>query len=93
MMQIMRCSDRSAVRIPAGLRRPAGTVRYLSRFLEDPLAVPQPVLRTLAKQLRIAALNKARGYSAGEQRWQHATEIRASYGYVDFTGTPNRLPP
>lgn len=62
-----------------------GTVRYLGTFLEDPLAVPQPVLRTLAKQLRIAALDKASAYSAGEQRWQHATEIRASYGYVEFT--------
>ncbi|MEX5748763.1 Tn3 family transposase [Massilia sp. X63] len=62
-----------------------GTVRYLGTFLEDPLAVPQPVLWTLAKQLHIDALDKASAYSAGEQRWQHATEIRASYGYVDFT--------
>lgn len=62
-----------------------GTVRYLGTFLEDPLAVPQPVLWTLAKQLRIEALDKAYAYSAGEQRWQHATEIRASYGYVEFT--------
>lgn len=62
-----------------------GTVRYLGTFLDDPLAVPQPVLRTLAKQLRIGALDKANAYSAGEQRWQHATEIRASYGYVEFT--------
>ena len=43
------------------------------------------MLRTLARQLRIEALDKANVYSAGEQRWQHATEIRASYGYVDFT--------
>ncbi|PYD85186.1 Tn3 family transposase [Pseudomonas syringae pv. pisi] len=62
-----------------------GTVRYLGTFLEDPLAVPQLVLRALAKQLRIEALDKASAYSAGEQRWQHATEIRASYGYVEFT--------
>ena len=39
-----------------------GTVRYLGTFLEDPLAVPQPVLRTLAKQLRIEALDKASVY-------------------------------
>lgn len=62
-----------------------GTVRYLGTFLEDPLAVPKPVLRTLAKQLCIGTLDKASTYSVGEQRWQHATEIRASYGYVDFT--------
>src|SRR3546814_729665 len=62
-----------------------GTVRYLGTFLEDPLAVPQPVLRTLAKQLSIEALDKASAYSTGEQRWEHVTEIRASYGYVEFT--------
>ena len=61
-----------------------GTVRYLGTFLEDPLAVPQPVLWTLAKQLRIEALDKASAYSVGEQRWQHVTGIRPSYGYGDF---------
>lgn len=61
------------------------TVRYLGTFLEDPLAVPQPVLRLLARQLRIDELDKASAYSAGEQRWQHAGEIRIAYGYVDFT--------
>lgn len=61
------------------------TVRYLGTFLEDPLVVPTPVLRTLAKQLRIEALHKTSVYSTGEQRWQHATEIRTSYGYVEFT--------
>lgn len=35
-----------------------GTVRYLGTFLEDPLAVLQPVLGTLAQQLRIYALDK-----------------------------------
>lgn len=39
----------------------------------------------LAKHLRIETMNKAGLYSAGEQRWQHATEIRTSYGYVDIT--------
>lgn len=39
----------------------------------------------LAKQLRIETMNKAGLYSTGEQRWQHATEIRTSYGYVDIT--------
>jgi hypothetical protein len=32
---------------------------YLGTFLEDRLAVPEPVLRTLAKQLRMEALDKA----------------------------------
>jgi len=39
-----------------------GTVRYLGTFLEDPMAVPAPVLHTLAKQLRIDAVDGARAY-------------------------------
>ncbi len=44
-----------------------GTVRYLDTFLEDPLAVPQSVLRTLAKQLCIEALEKASAYPTTTQ--------------------------
>lgn len=62
-----------------------GTVRYLSTFLEDPLAVPAPVLQTLAKQLRLAAMPDASLYSAGRQRLQHAAEIQIHYGYVEIT--------
>lgn len=49
-----------------------GTVRYLGTFLEDPRAVPQPVLRTLAKQLCIEALDKGSAYSAGSTRRRFA---------------------
>lgn len=45
-----------------GFAAQLGTVRYLGTFLEDPLAAPQPVLRTLAKQLRIDAMDKANVY-------------------------------
>ncbi len=62
-----------------------GTARYLGIFLEDPLAVPAPVLHTLAKQLRIEEVDSVRAYSTGEQRWQHAAEIRQRYGYVEVT--------
>lgn len=62
-----------------------GTVRYLGTFLEDPLAVPPPVLHLLAKQLRIDGLDGLRDYSASRQRYQHAAEIRAYYGYVEIT--------
>lgn len=62
-----------------------GTVRYLGTFLEDPLAVPIPVLQTLAKQLRIKTFDDEKTYSTGEQRWEHASEIYAHYGYVEIT--------
>jgi TnpA family transposase len=58
-----------------------GTVRYLGTFLDDPLAVPAPVLHTLARQLRIEAIADTRDYGTGEQRWEHAIEFRAAYGY------------
>lgn len=62
-----------------------GTVRYLGTFLEDPLAVPTPVLQTLAKQLRIEAADSADTYRASRQRLQHAAEIQTQYGYVEIT--------
>jgi hypothetical protein len=62
-----------------------GTVRYLGTFLEDPMAVPDAVLHTLSKQLSLETLKDAAVYSGGEQRWLHASEIRAVYGYVEIT--------
>ena len=62
-----------------------GTVRYLGTFLEDPMAVPEPVLWMLAKQLHIETLAATSAYSTGEQRWEHAIEIRARYGYAEIT--------
>jgi hypothetical protein len=62
-----------------------GTVRYLGTFLEDPMAVPDAVLNTLSKQLSIETLKDATIYGDGEQRWLHAAEIRAAYGYVEIT--------
>lgn len=64
-----------------------GTVRYLGTFLEDPLAVPPRVLQTLSRQLHLGPgdAEDMAAYRAGEQRWQHAQEIRAGYGYVEIT--------
>jgi hypothetical protein len=39
----------------------------------------------LAKQLRIEAIDGTRDYSIGEQRWEHAIELRVAYGYVEIT--------
>ena len=62
-----------------------GTVRYLGTFLEDPMVVPDAVLHTLSKQLSLETLEDATAYGGGEQRWLHAAEIRAVYGYVEIT--------
>jgi TnpA family transposase len=62
-----------------------GTVRYLGTFLEDPLDVPTTVLQTLTRQLFIDSLDGIQVYRSDEQRWNHAAEIRAQYGYVEIT--------
>ncbi len=61
------------------------TVRYLGTFLKDPLSVPDLVIHTLAQQLGIEVRTSLVAYSSGEQRWQHAAEIRTLYGYVEIT--------
>jgi len=66
-----------------GLALQLTTVRFLGTFLENPLAVPDTVLRCLARQLNIADLNGLEAYRTGEQRWDHAAEIRTRYGYRD----------
>ncbi|MCL4525320.1 MAG: Tn3 family transposase [Gammaproteobacteria bacterium] len=61
------------------------TVRYLGTFLDEPLAVPAPILQTLARQLYIESFDGIESYGTGQQRWQHAQEIRAEYGYAEIT--------
>jgi hypothetical protein len=60
------------------------TVRFLGTFLEDPTAVPGPVLHALSSQLGIADVTCVLTYRESEQRWRHTTEIRARYGYCAF---------
>lgn len=62
-----------------------GTVRFLGTFFEDPVDVPPGVTVNLARQLCIAdplCLNRCRESGA---KWQHAREIRAGFGYREFT--------
>ncbi|EGH04931.1 MULTISPECIES: Tn3 family transposase [Pseudomonas syringae group genomosp. 2] len=68
------------------------TVRFLGTFLEDPTAVPEAVLRTLATQLNIPEFaDCVAAYRRTRQRWQHTTEIRARYGYREFADTGNQF--
>jgi TnpA family transposase len=62
-----------------------GTVRYLGTFLENPLETPPGVVAYVARQLGIADSACFAQYCAGEQRWEHAAEIRHRYGYRDFS--------
>jgi len=68
------------------------TVRFLGTFLEDPTAVPGPVLHALSSQLGIADPTCVLTYRESEQRWRHTTEIRARYGYCEFTDRGVQFP-
>jgi Domain of unknown function (DUF4158) len=61
------------------------TVRYLGTFLDDPAAVPSPVLQSLSHQLAIQTLDGLQSYRKGEQCEEHVTKIRKRYGYGDIT--------
>ena len=62
-----------------------GTVRFLGTFLDDPVDVPAGVAGDMARQLGIADPACLAQYREGGVRWQHAREIRAGFGYREFT--------
>jgi hypothetical protein len=64
-----------------GVARPLTTVRLLGTLLDDPVAVPHPVLQTLAKQLDIRELDGRLAYRDNRLRWAHTVEIRSHDGY------------
>jgi hypothetical protein len=69
-----------------GLAVQLSTVRFLGTFLDDPVAVPSPVVQTLALQLGIISNPDTLGaYRAGKQRWEHVAQIRDHFGYSDIT--------
>lgn len=61
------------------------TVRYIGLFLEDPLAVPWPVVEHLAAQLGIEDPSVVKRYTERRQTlYDHAWEIRDAYGYHPY---------
>ena len=64
------------------------TVRFLGTFLEDPQGIPEGAINDVAHQLTISEPSCYAQYCAGEQRWEHAVEIRIHYGYQDFSDWP-----
>jgi len=59
----------------------ATTVRYVGRFLEDPLDVPWPVVEYVASQLGIADASCVKRYTDRPMTaYEHAWQIRDAYG-------------
>jgi len=67
------------------------TVRAIGTFLADPVAVPEPIVVSLARQLDIADPGVLTGYAKLPVRWKHTAEIRRRYGYQDFTSEPAHI--
>ena len=62
------------------------TARFLGTLLENPQDTPSGIVANVACQLSIGDPSGYAQYCAGEQRWEHAAEIRTRYGYHDFSG-------
>jgi len=63
-----------------------GTVRFLGTFLADPTDVPEGVVAHVAAQLGIADPGMFKAYAQRcSTQWEHAEQIRAAYGYRDFS--------
>ncbi|MEU9473742.1 Tn3 family transposase [Streptomyces avermitilis] len=60
------------------------TVRYVGLFLEDPLAVPWPVVEHLAAQLGVEDPSVKRYTERLKTAYEHAWEIRDAYGYHPY---------
>ena len=70
----------------AGFALQLVTVRWLGKFLEDPLEVPDGVLEFVAgKQLGMAELAEVKRYTEREHtRFDHQWEIKKERGYREF---------
>jgi hypothetical protein len=61
------------------------TLRYLGKFLDDPLDVPVVVLDDVAAQLGIADPSCVKAYSQRvNTKWEHQREIRQCTGWRDY---------
>ncbi len=80
-----RIGDRRGDHNRLGFVLQATTVRYVGRFLEDPLDVPWPVVEYLASQLGIVDASCVKRYpDRVKTAYEHAWEIRDAYGFRVF---------
>jgi hypothetical protein len=79
------CKHRGA-HMRAGFALQLVTARWLGKFLEDPLDVPDGVLEFVAgKQLGMADLTEVKRYvERGHTRFDHQWEIKKERGYREF---------
>ena len=68
------------------------TVRYVGRFLPDPLDVPGVVVGYIAEQIGVADPSRLKRYlERRATRFEHQAEIAATYGYASFASARQEL--
>ncbi|WP_431981431.1 Tn3 family transposase [Streptomyces qinglanensis] len=93
--------DAKALELARAKRRPAtrlgwavqwGTIRMLGTFLtEDPTAVPASTVAFVAEQLDVEPDLFGEYAARSKTAYEHAWEIRDTYGYRDFTSGESEL--
>ena len=62
-----------------------GTVRFLGALLDDLADVPLNVKHYVARQIGVSVTTDLSAYKQSKTRYRHVEEIRARFGYRDFT--------
>ena len=68
------------------------TVRFLGTLLDNPADVPVSVKDYVARQIGVSAATDLRTYHQSKTRYRHAEEIKARFGYRDFSDPSIGLP-
>jgi hypothetical protein len=59
------------------------TVRFIGAFISDLNQIPRVIIERVAIQIKVNDPESCIPmYMKSEQRWRHAVEIRARYGYI-----------
>lgn len=67
------------------------TVRFLGTFLVNPLDVPALVISQVSRQLRIDPACLPAYVEREANRYEHTTQIKEVYGYLDFNEQPQHF--
>ena len=61
------------------------TIRFLGTLLDDPNDVPTNVRHYVARQVGVSAATDLSAYKQSKTRYRHVEEIKARFGYRDFS--------
>lgn len=68
------------------------TIRFLGTLLDDPADIPVSVKHYVARQVGVSAATDLSAYKQSKTRYRHVGEIKARFGYRDFSVPTIGLP-